>query len=899
MTTDQTSVATSCPYCGTGCGVRASVTRGVARVEGDQDHPANRGRLCVKGAALAETLVPDNRLLHPAIDGARASWSAALDRVAERFRATIDEHGPESVALYVSGQILTEDYYVANKLMKGFVGTANIDTNSRLCMSASVAGHKRAFGSDTVPGVYEDLETADLVVLVGSNLAWCHPILYQRIAKAREERGGLPRVVNIDPRRTATSEIADLHLQIEPGADVALFLGLLRELSASGHVDRTYVDAHTSGLAEALKVASRWSKAAVARKTGVGLAALERFYDLFAATEKVVTVYSQGVNQSSAGVDKVNAIVNCHLATGRIGKPGAGPFSVTGQPNAMGGREVGGLANQLAAHMEIDNPGHRRIVQEFWHAPRIADTAGLKAIDMFRAVGQGKIKALWIVGTNPVDSMPDADAVRAALKTCPFVVVSDVVAKTDTTQFAHVLLPAQAWGEKDGTVTNSERRISRQRAFVAPLGEAMPDWWALCAVAKRLGFGAAFDFSGPAAIFREHAALSGFRNNGTRDFDISALAGISDVDYTKLAPFQWPLRAGEAMSDAPKRMFADGKFFTPDGRARIVATPFKGLASRRSARHPFVLNTGRVRDQWHTMTRTGVAPRLSQHISEPYVEIAPRDAARLGILAGSLVRIANARGEMIARANISEGQREGSVFAPIHWTGQFASCARVDALVAANLDPIAGQPESKGSVVSLEPLTPQWFGFALKRERPQQPAADYWALAKIENGYRLELAGFDASPDWRHYAADLFGLDAGASDLLITMEDRHAGAFNCVATVDGAVVGALFVSRGPVKIARAWACENFAGDADAMMLLAGRPPVALKDPGAKVCVCFNVGANTIGEAIAGGCRDVRAVGATTGAGTGCGSCRPEIESLLKGAMAEASAHDASRAEAVA
>ena len=889
MTHTKISVATTCPYCGTGCGVRATVSAsGAALVEGDQDHPANFGRLCVKGAALAETLVPDNRLLYPVVDGVREKWPAALDRVAERFRATIAEHGPESVALYVSGQILTEDYYVANKLMKGFVGTANIDTNSRLCMSASVAGHKRAFGSDTVPGVYEDLETADLVVLVGSNLAWCHPILYQRIAKAREERGGLPRVVNIDPRRTATSEIADLHLQIEPGADVALFLGLLRDLAQTGRIDNAYTGDHTTGLAEALKTAARWSKPVVARKTGIGLASLERFYDLFATTEKVVTVYSQGVNQSSAGVDKVNAIVNCHLATGRIGKPGAGPFSVTGQPNAMGGREVGGLANQLAAHMELENPEHRAIVQTFWKSPRVAGAAGLKAVDMFRAIGDGRIKAVWIMGTNPVDSLPDADAVRAALKKCPFVVVSDVVAKTDTTPYAHVLLPAQAWGEKDGTVTNSERRISRQRAFVPSLGEAMPDWWALCAVAKRLGFGAAFDYSGPAAIFREHAALSGFRNGGTRDFDISALTHISDADYQRLAPFQWPFRAGEVTTDAPKRMFSDGIFFTADGRATIVPTPFKGLASRRNFRHPFVLNTGRVRDQWHTMTRTGVAPRLSQHIAEPYIEIAPRDASRLGIESDSLVRISNPRGDMIARANISQGQREGSVFAPIHWTGQFASNARVDVLVAPNLDPIAGQPESKGSVVALEAVKPQWFGFALMRRQPGPAPADYWALAKIDGGYRLELAGFGATPDWPDHAARLFALDDRAGHDMITMVDRHAGAFRCVALVDGAVVGAIYAAPAPMKIARAWACEAFADAAvDAMTLLAGKPAASLKDPGAKVCVCFNVGANTIGEAIAGGCGDARAVGAATGAGTGCGSCRPEIERLLKGAGAAA------------
>ena len=877
-------VATTCPYCGVGCGVRASVgADGRTKIAGDKQHPANFGRLCVKGAALAETLVPENRLLYPQIGGERATWSAALDLVAERFGRTIAEHGPDSVAFYVSGQILTEDYYVANKLMKGFVGSANIDTNSRLCMSASVAGHKRAFGTDTVPGVYEDIEQADLVVLVGSNLAWCHPVLFQRISAAREKRGGRPLVVNIDPRRTATSEIADLHLPLAPGTDVALFLGLLRRLERDGRGDPDFVADHVEGADQALVVARTWNEAIVAEKTGLERAEVERFYDLFARTDKVVTVYSQGVNQSTAGVDKVNAILNCHLFTGRIGRPGTGPFSVTGQPNAMGGREVGGLANQLAAHMEIENPRHRQIVQAFWNAPTVPERAGLKAVDLFRAVGSGAIKALWIVGANPVDSLPDADAVRAALAACPFVVVSDVVERTDTNAYAHVLLPAQAWGEKDGTVTNSERRISRQRAFRPAPGQAMPDWWAFCGVARRLGFQSAFDYASPAAIFREHAALSGLQNDGTRDFDISALADISDRDYQAFAPFQWPWRAGEPRTDTPKRFFADGGFFTPDRRARMIATPFRGLAAQRTSRHPFVLNTGRIRDQWHTMTRTGVSPRLSQHLPEPFVEIHPDDAARLGVAPNGLVRLSNARGQMVARVQLSAGQQRGSVFAPLHWTDQFASRARVNALVAPNVDPIAGQPESKGSVMSVEALTPAWFGFALTRSRPRLPDDCYWAVARIERGYRIELAGFEAESDWERRAAALLGLDdADAAQDCVTMFDRRDGVFRRVARDGDAIVAALYVAREPVEIARAWAVETFsAGTGDPIRLLAGRPGRAIIDAGQNVCACNNVGAATIMNAAARGCRDVPSIGAATGAGTGCGSCRPGIERMLK------------------
>ncbi|MER8577060.1 molybdopterin-dependent oxidoreductase, partial [Mesorhizobium sp. M1374] len=503
------------------------------------DHPANFGRLCSKGSALAETIDLDGRLLHPEIHGRRAGWDEALDLVASTFSQTIAEHGPDSVAFYVSGQLLTEDYYVANKLMKGFIGSANIDTNSRLCMASSVAGHRRAFGADTVPGTYEDLELSDLIVLVGSNLAWCHPVLYQRIAAAREKRPEM-KIVLIDPRRTMTADIADMHLAIAPDGDVALFTGLLAYLGQHNALDRAYITAHTTGFGQALFAASALDLAGTAAATGLSEDELGRFYGLFAATAKTVTVYSQGVNQSSSGTDKVNAIINCHLATGRIGKPGAGPFSVTGQPNAMGGREVGGMANMLAAHMEIENPEHRDRVQRFWNAPTIAQKPGLKAVEMFQALADGRIKALWIMATNPVDSMPDADAVEAAIMACPFVVVSDVLSQTDTVRHAHVRLPAAAWGEKDGTVTNSERRISRQRAFLPVPGEARPDWRIVAEVGKRMGFGEAFSYAAPAEVFAEHAALSGFENDGARDFDIGAYVGVDAEGYEALEPFQWP-----------------------------------------------------------------------------------------------------------------------------------------------------------------------------------------------------------------------------------------------------------------------------------------------------------------------------------------------------------------------
>ena len=427
------------------------------------------------------------------------------------------------------GQLLTEYYYVANKLMKGFIGSANVDTNSRLCMASSVAGHRRAFGSDTVPGCYEDLDEADLLVLVGSNAAWCHPVLCQRMVQAREKRGA--RIVTIDVRSTATTESADLALTIEPGMDAVLFCGLLVHLADNRFIDHAFAGAHTEGFEAALAAARRIAPdlATVAKKCGAASTDIAALFDLWAATDRVATLYSQGVNQSWQGTDKVNAIINCHIATGRIGSPGAGPFSLTGQPNAMGGREVGGLANQLAAHMGF-SPAEIDRVGRFWGAPRMAQHEGLKAVAMFEAIARGGIKALWIMATNPAVSLPRANQVRAALTSLDLLVISDNVCSTDTIGAGpHVLLPAAAWGEKDRTVTNSERRISRQRTFAPPAGEAKPDWWAVSEVAKRMGFGAAFDYTGPAAIFREHAALSAFENNGTRDFDLGGLAGLSDT----------------------------------------------------------------------------------------------------------------------------------------------------------------------------------------------------------------------------------------------------------------------------------------------------------------------------------------------------------------------------------
>jgi len=879
-------VKTTCPYCGVGCGVIAKVADdGKVSVKGDPDHPSNFGRLCSKGSALGETVDLDGRLLYPEVAGARTEWGQALDLVAQRFSDTIAKHGPDSVAFYVSGQLLTEDYYVANKLMKGFIGSGNIDTNSRLCMSSSVAGHRRAFGSDTVPGTYEDIELADLVILTGSNLAWCHPVIYQRLAAAKAARPGM-KVVVIDPRRTMTADIADLHLAIRPDSDVALFVGLFEHLIASNAVDQNYVAEHTNGFSEAFTAASGISFNEVLEMTGLPAMQLREFYRLFAATEKVVTCYSQGVNQSSSGTDKVNAIINCHLATGRIGRPGMGPFSLTGQPNAMGGREVGGLANMLAAHMAIERPEDRDRVQRFWGAPTIAERPGLKAVDMFRAVADGRIKALWIMATNPVVSMPDADAVEAAIKACPFVVVSDVLKDTDTARHGNVLLPSLGWAEKSGTVTNSERRISRQRSFLGAPGEVRADWWQLAEVARRMGFSEAFDFGSNAEIFDEHAALSAFENNGSRDFDIGAYVGMNDRAYEELSPFQWPQPAGREAGVT--RFFAKGGFYHADGKARFIAVE-PVAPDRTSAGYPFTLNTGRIRDQWHTMTRTGKSARLSSHIAEPFAELHPRDGLEIGVGNAGLVEIESPHGKAVVRALITERQARGGIFVPMHWNDQFASKARIDAVVAPLTDAISGQPASKNTAVAVRAFEVTCYGFAVSAAKPDNLDAAYWALAKADGGWRVELAFQGLVEDWSAWCRKTFSIPEAIEPL--GYADRQSGDLR-LAFFDGQrLLAALFLAREPVAVARAWAIAQLAAEFGNLpkrfKLAAGRPSADIPDPGPIVCACFGVGINQIVGAVRGGCHTVGAIGDKLSAGTNCGSCRAEVKRVIEACLAAA------------
>jgi assimilatory nitrate reductase catalytic subunit len=854
---------------------------GSISVKGDPDHPSNKGRLCSKGSALSQTTGLEERLLVPSIGGKEADWGEALDLVATRFSQAIEEHGPESVAIYAAGQILTEDYYVANKWMKGFVGSANIDTNSRLCMASSVAGHKRAFGTDTVPGCYSDLEDADLITIVGSNLAWCHPVLFQRIEAEKQNRPSL-KIVVIDPRQTATTSLADLHLPIAPDGDAALFNGLLDHLASHGILDEAYIAAHTSGFEEALKAAqSQSAPDQLSKATGLDASQVADFYRLFASHEKSVTIYSQGVNQSIGGTDKVNAILNCHLATGRIGKVGAGPFSVTGQPNAMGGREVGGLANMLAAHLDFGREDHWHIVSDFWDTPNLAKQPGLKAVDLFKAVRDGKIKALWIMSTNPVVSMPQANDVAKALELCPFVVVSEVCAVTDTARYADVLLPSADWGEKDGTVTNSERRISRQRRFRQPAGQAKPDWWQICEVAKRMGYSEAFAYQSNADIFAEHAALSGYENRGSRDFDISAHAEISQVDYDALKPFQWPQTETDGVAET--RFFSSGNFYTPDRRGRFIAVQnIDDVTVPKEA--SFILNTGRLRDQWHTMTRTGKAAGLMQHMAEPFAEIHPLDAKALDIEDAQIVELSNElSGEAVSvrlRAMITERVQQGQIFVPFHWNDHYASHGRIDALVAANRDPISGQPASKMSRVQLRSLDMGQYGYALVKEKPQLVEADYWACARVEQGWQVEFAFFEPLENPADFAQSLLH---GSSELA-HLADAAKGIDRFLSGGEDGLDGLVYLAPSPVLIARSWAAGLFSQSAlsvDGHKLLAGCGGQDGPDKGAIICSCFSVGALQIQAAIQEeGCKTETEIGQALKAGTNCGSCRSEIRQLI-------------------
>ncbi|WP_026972971.1 nitrate reductase [Aliagarivorans marinus] len=868
-------IKTTCPYCGTGCGVEARQrSDGTTQVRGDASHPTNRGLLCSKGSALGETVIEQGRLRQAMIKGHPEKLERALDYAASRLSQTIAEHGPDSVAFYVSGQLLTEDYYVANKLTKGFIGTANIDSNSRLCMSSAVAGHKRAFGEDLVPACYDDLEQADLVTLIGSNLAWCHPILFQRLKQAKLQRPEMKLVV-IDPRRTDSCDIADLHLALRPGHDVDLFNGLLAYLADQQQLDQDYIEQHVDGAIDAIDaaIAQAGDIEALAERCGLSVAELHQFFQLFAASPACLSLFSQGVNQSHQGVDKVNAIINVHLATGKLGKPGSSAFSITGQPNAMGGREVGALSNLLAGHLDY-TPTHLSALADYWQAPQLAQQPGLKAVDMFEALHSGKIKAIWIMGTNPAVSLPNASKIREALLACPLVIVSDCVQHTDTTRYADVLLPAAGWGEREGTVTNSERMLSRQRPFVEMQGDTKADWWLLSQVAKRMGFGEAFAYQHASEIFAEHAKLTNLlQDSEPRGLDISLLAEQGQAAYQDFVPVSWPLG-----SDSP-RLFADGSFSTANGRAKMLALQQLVLPQPKPGQ--LLLNTGRVRDQWHTMTRTGLAPQLGSHSSEPLLDIAPIDAQSLGLSDTQLVKVSSEQGELVVRLRVSDAQTPGQLFMPIHWSEQNSSVGTVSKLVGETCDPLSGQPAAKYSVVELAALEFLSEGSVLSREAidGRRFASDiYWCEQKLPEGYLYTLASVQSPAEF--YQSLKVMLTENGSQTLDYRDDAKQ-QYRCAAITGSGLAFSFELQAYASQGDQAWLESLLNQPVSEQVqrgILAGTSP----EPslGKVVCACHQVREGTIEQCIEQGADSVEAIGRSCSAGTNCGSCVSQLKTML-------------------
>ncbi len=871
-------VKTTCPYCGVGCGVAAERTGArELKVKGDTEHPANAGRLCSKGTALGNTFALKGRLLEPKMrkDGVleTVDWEDALDAVAQKFNAVIAEHGPDAVAFYVSGQLLTEDYYAVNKLAKGYIGTANIDTNSRLCMSSAVAAHKLAFGADLVPAIYDDLTEADLLVFSGHNAAWTHPVLFRRL----EEKSGQKRVC-IDPKRTDTAKACDLHLMIKPQSDVRLWNGLCAYLIGCDAIDHDFVDRHTEGFTRLMSslCGDDQSLEAIAEDCGITVADLKTFYEMFRDTPRTVSLFSQGSNQSAQGVNKGLSLINAHLLSGKIGKPGAAPFSITGQPNAMGGREVGGLANMLAAHMDFDEASRAR-VQRYWQSPNMAPRAGLKAVDMFEAARQGKVKAIWIMATNPMVSLPDTNMVREALERCELVVVSDVVERTDTLDFAHIQLPAAAWGEKNGTVTNSERVISRQRPIAPLAGKCRPDWAIVADVARRMdsSWDEAFRWQGPNEVFEEHAGLTAYENNGTRFLNLSGLTGMTRREFDAMTPTRWPYTLGATRTD---RLFGDGRFNTPSGRARLHPVKSSGPAHAPTPDFPFSLNSSRVRDHWHTLTRTALAPELNRHTPEPFVEVHPKDAARIGLHDGRLARVATAYGEAVLKAQVTRDVREGNLSVPIHWTRQFAPDGRSNQMISPARDALSGQPEFKHTPAHISTFSETWHGFVLRshdEDQAEWPQGVIWRRIPAAHADRFEIAGIAQ-------LADLDGL-IGAPGLL-SLDDTKTGVVRRVRIEDGRLKAVAFVAPINKRLpSRDWLLERFGDETlsaeDRAALLLGRLP-GVEDVGRLICACRNVGQKTIDAAIADGALTVEAIGMVTTAGTSCGSCKGELKQCL-------------------
>ena len=961
-------VKTTCPYCGVGCGVLAKTDgQRITAVRGDPDHPANFGRLCTKGSTLHLTTTPYGRALHPEMRTSRAderkrvSWDVALDTLVDKFAKTIAEHGPDSVGFYISGQLLTEDYYVFNKLAKGLIGTNNVDTNSRLCMSSAVAGYKATLGADAPPACYDDLNHAELIVIAGSNAAWAHPILYRRLEDAKAKNPAL-KVVCIDPRRTETARAADMHLPILPGTDVALFNAVLHWLLWEDATDNAYIAAHTEGFAELKTAVRECTPTWAARICGVDESQIVEFATWWKQSKATLSMYCQGLNQSACGTDKNAALINLHLATGQIGKPGAGPFSLTGQPNAMGGREVGGLANLLPGHRDVANAEHRAEIAQFWGVDALPSAPGKTAIEMFDAVKRGEIKLLWIACTNPAQSLPDLRAVAEAFANADCVIVQEAFRTTETAKLADVLLPASTWGEKHGTVTNSERRVTHVNGVVPPPGQARHDWDIVVDFARRLegrlkprimkpplgslslgervgvretafepsvdgtdrpspqpsppggGGGTLFPYPTAEDIFNEHRETT-----RGRDLDIT---GMSYASLDAQGPQQWPLPEGETVGKT--RLYEDGIYPTASGKAKFKVTPYKGVAEPVDARYPLALTTGRLRDQWHGMSRTGRVPQLYGHAPEPMLTMNSTDAARRLLIAGEVVKVASRRGELVLRLAVSDDMRSGQCYVPMHWgklTLASAGSHGINALTSPTFDPISKQPELKHTAVRVGRAALPWqlVAFAYTeggrdpvavcdelREIAQAFSAQavsgntFFAsttlIGNVRPGVVLRLAA-ERAPERSALAQidRILGLTGLAT---LAYDDPRRNLSRRVRVDDGRLVGVRLAGAilGDLA-AESWMRDFFLSGASVVelrqRLLAGSAaaPQGFKPRGKVVCNCFNVSENEIIDfcAAANGDGDAKLAALQTAkkCGTNCGSCLPELRTLVAGSVVAA------------
>ncbi|MDQ7985661.1 molybdopterin-dependent oxidoreductase [Pseudomonas sp. G34] len=899
------TTASTCCYCGVGCGVLIEHDgERIVGVSGDPAHPANFGKLCSKGASLHLTGDPAARALYPelrlgkGLGRVRTDWDSALDHAADVFAATIREHGPDSVAFYISGQLLTEDYYAFNKLARALVGTNNIDSNSRLCMSSAVVGYKRSLGADAPPCSYEDIEQADTLLIIGSNMAYAHPILFRRLEAAKAGNPQM-KVIVVDPRRTDTCDLADLHLAIAPGSDVALLHGVLHLLLEQGRIDHAFIAAHTEGFDSLQTLVADYPPARVAERCAISEADLRRCADWIGSSPRFLSLWCMGVNQSTAGTAKNAAIINLHLATGQIGKAGSGPFSLTGQPNAMGGRETGSLSNLLPGHREVANPEHRAEVAAYWGVDRLPETPGLSAIELFDAVGSGSIKALWIACTNPAQSLPDQHKVHQALRDCPFVVVQEAFATTETCRYADLLLPAASWGEKEGTVTNSERRVSRVRRAVAAPGEARADWAITCDFARRLearlpGAPAGlFAFSAAEQLFEQYKVL-------TRGRDLD-LCGLSYGLLEARGPQQWPFPEGAEIGTA--RLYGDRRFPTANGRARFVAEAYQPPREQGAEGYPLTLNTGRLRDQWHGMSRTGTAARLFAHAEEPLLGLHPLDMAQRQLEDGTLVEVRSRRGALVLRVQTDASLQPGQAFLPMHWGDRFLKGLGINALTLPAFDPLSKQPELKHAGIEVQAIDLPWTFHALIEGDVQQRLEALRPLCETFAYASFGLAGREASAlvmrVAHHHAPAQELLDRlhqhlGLSDgPVMRYDDPHSGPgalpIHKRVRIDGGRLTGF--ALGGETQARNWlrdlwqnqtSLDDDTGRSLRRWLLApleSPPGQTRRQTGKTLCTCMNVSEAAVREGIERG-GDLITLKQNLGCGTQCGSCVPEIKRLL-------------------